>query len=194
MKMNKLLHYAKKLFVNSFRQVYWRHFAMSANLPLVNHVSPKCVLVGKGVCIGYNCRIEGVTQYLDKHFSPSIFLCEGVTIQQNAHITCAASISIGKNTAVAANVTITDINHLYEDVSLPIEYQNIEVNPVRIGDECKIYNNAVILPGVSIGNHCVVGANSVVTHDVPDYCVVAGAPAKIVKRYDPQSKKWVKTI
>lgn len=108
-------------------------------------------------------------------------------------MTCAESIEIGENTAIAANVTITDIHHPYNDIATPIERQDLVVKPVKIGRDCKIYNNAVILPGTVIGNHVSVGANSVVSGVIPDYSVVVGAPAIIVKRYDYLSKTWRKT-
>ena len=145
------------------------------------------------VFIQANARIEGVTRYESVAFSPLIIINDGVSIQQNCHITCAERITIGENTAIASNVTITDINHPYEDINTPIERQPITVCPVSIDRDCKIYNNAVILQGVHIGKHCVVGANSIVTKDVPDYCVVAGIPAKIIKRYNFKNKRWEKT-
>jgi acetyltransferase-like isoleucine patch superfamily enzyme len=109
------------------------------------------------------------------------------------HLTCAKAISIGSNTAIAANVTITDINHSYVDISIPVEKQPWEISPVEIGEDCKIYNNAVILPGTKLGKHNVVGANSVVSGIFPDFCVIVGIPASIIKRYNFQSKKWQKT-
>ena len=64
---------------------------------------------------------------------------------------------------------------------------------MSIGSYCGIYNNVVINAGVNIGTHLTIGANSVVTTDIPDYCVVVGAPAYIVKRYNPITCLWEKT-
>ena len=113
-------------------------------------------------------------------------------MQQNLHMTCASQIVIGKNTAIAANVSITDIIHPYEDINTPIGRQNIITKPVIIAQDCTIYNNAVILPGVHIGKHCTIGANSVVANDIPDYCVAVGAPARVIKRYDEKTQSWEK--
>lgn len=148
--------------------------------------------MGKNVHIRNNGRVEGVSKYNNKCFSPLIVLEDGVHIEQNCHITCAASIVIGKNTAIASNVTITDIHHPYDDVNIPIEGQDIVIYEVSIGSDCKIYNNAVILPGEHIGKHVTVGANSVVTHDILDFCVVAGAPAKILRKYNHSTRLWEK--
>ena len=69
---------------------------------------------------------------------------------------------------------------------------SIPLQDVAIGEDCKIYNNCVILPGVHIGKHCTIGANSVVTHDIPDYCVAVGVPTRIIKRYNFKTQQWEK--
>ena len=104
-----------------------------------------------------------------------------MTIQQNIHLTCANLVEIGENTALAANVNITDIHHPYVDINTPIERQDIEVKSVKIGKDCKIYNNVAILLGTIIG--VTVGANSVVKGVFPDYCVIVGMLAYIIKRH-----------
>ena len=155
-------------------------------------ITPKFIKFGKRIVIQKNCRIQGIYKYENVMFSPEIIFHDRVTIQQNLHLTCADRIEIGENTAIAANVTITDINHPYEDINIPIEQQPITVMPVKIGADCKIYNNVVVLPGTELGKHCVIGANSVVKGVYPDFCVIAGAPARIIKRYNYISKKWEK--
>mgnify|MGYP006093090677 FL=1 len=156
-------------------------------------ITPLCISLGENVRIFKNCRIEGVFNYNNIKFNPSIIVGNNVSVQQNLHLTCANLIVIGKNTAIASNVTITDIHHQYENIKIPIESQDILVQQVKIGENCKIYNNAVILPGCKIGNHVTIGANSVVAIEIPDYSVVVGSPAKIVKRYSFKTKLWDKT-
>lgn len=165
-------------------------FSDVINNPIL--LTPQFIELGENVLIGYHARIEGVTNWLGKTFTPTIKFESGASAQQNLHLTCANSVIIGKNTAIAANVTITDIHHPYIDVNVPIEQQMIEVKEVVVGEDCKIYNNAVILPGVHIGKHVTIGANSVVTKDIPDYCVVAGSPSKIIRKYDFLSNSWIK--
>lgn len=151
------------------------------------------MLMGDRIAIWNHARIEGISEYEGVKFSPAIIINDGVTIQQNLHLTCAKKVEIGKNTAIAANVTITDINHGYERIDMPPERQPIEVTDVSIGDDCKIYNNVVILPGSKLGKHNIVGANSIVRGTFPEYCVIAGTPAKIIKRYNPETSVWEKT-
>lgn len=164
------------------------HFSSYVQAPII--ITPSCISLHKYVIIGNNARIEGVYQYNDVLFTPHIEFHNGVRIEQNLHLTCANKIVVGCYTSIGANVTITDIHHSYEDIKKPIEKNDIVVKSVVIGDECKIYNNVVILPGVTIGKHVTVGANSVVTHDIPDYCVAVGAPAKVVKQYNQSTNKW----
>lgn len=155
-------------------------------------LTKKYIKLGENVWILNNSRIEGIVQYNDKLFEPHIIINKHVTIQQNLHLTCAKEVYIGEYTAIASNVTITDIHHSYEDVNIPIELQDIKVDPVFIGEECKIYNNVVILPGTKIGKHCTIGANSVVSGEFPAFCVIAGIPAKIKRKYNFYSNQWEK--
>lgn len=152
--------------------------------------SYKHIRWGKGLRVQNKCRIEAVTEYEGIKYNPLIILGSRVSFQQNAHVTCAGSIEIGDNTAIASNVTITDIDHPYNDITIPIEQQQLKVKPVKIGRDCKIYNNAVILQGSVIGNHCVVGANSVVKGIFPDYSIIVGCPSRIVKRYNFETQNW----
>lgn len=167
------------------------HFSDSIKKPIC--VTPQFIKLGKHVVIYYHARINGIASYNGIDFHPLIIIKDGVRIQQNLHLTCAKSVVIGPNTAIAANVTITDINHPYTDITLPIEQQDLEVTPVKIGKDCKIYNNAVILPGTIIGNHVTIGANAVVNGIIPDFSVAVGAPAYIIKRYDFSIGQWRKT-
>ena len=87
---------------------------------------------------------------------------------------------------------ISDNLHGYKDIKTPIWKQPIVQNrDVEIGEGSWIGENVCIL-GVHIGKHCVIGANSVVTHDIPDYSVAVGSPAKVIKRYDFENNQWVK--
>ncbi len=175
------------------RKFRYKSIYLSCVINRTNSITPEYVSCGERVQIGFNARIQGIKQYNEVVFSPKIILEDNVSIQQNVHLTCANSVFIGKNTAIAANVTITDIHHPYTDINVPIEKQNIDVGFVHIGEDCKIYNNAVILPNVTIGKHVTIGANCVVNKDIPDYCVVVGIPAKIIKRYDFDTQTWRKT-
>lgn len=97
------------------------------------------------------------------------------------HCTVIGPVRIGNNVNLAQGITVTALNHNFEDASRRIDEQGISTKPVVIGDDVWIGANAVILPGVTIGRHVVVAAGAVVTKDVPDNCVVGGVPAKVIK-------------
>ena len=93
------------------------------------------------------------------------------------------SIVVGDDVWTGHNVYITDQNHGYEDLDLPISKQTMPERPVVIGDGSWLGYGAVVLPGAHIGRHVAVGANSVVTGELPDFCVAVGAPARPIRRY-----------
>lgn len=149
--------------------------------------------IGKNVSIFHGLRIEAIDEWNLHHFTPTIIIEDNVGIQQNCHITCAEEIAIGKCTSILPSVMITDIVHPYNDTSIPPGCADIKVAPVSIGAYCMIGYGSAIMPGVKIGNNCIVGANSVVTHDLPDGSVAVGNPARIIKRYNNVTQIWEKT-
>lgn len=189
----RIINSLKRALLYNLRKRRFRYISKTAYIVDDKMLTSKHISIGDNAIIWYNCRIEGIEKYYSITYHPHIEIRSGVKIQQNVHITCANSVIIDKNTCVSAGVTITDINHPYTDIDVPIEKQNLEVKSVYIGPDSKIYNGVVVLPGTRIGKHCVIGANSVVTHDIPDYCVAVGAPAHVVKRYDFETKKWKNT-
>lgn len=106
--------------------------------------------------------------------------------------TIIGPVEIGNNVNLAQNITVTGLNHNYHDVTIPISEQGVSTSKVCIADNVWIGANSVVLPGVSIGSHSVVGAGSVVTRDVPPYSIALGNPAKIIKMYDFDKKEWVR--
>ena len=98
------------------------------------------------------------------------------------HNTIIGPVSIGNHVNLAQGITVTALNHNFEDTEKRIDEQGVSTTPVVIDDDVWIGANAVILPGVHIGNHCVVAAGAVVTKDVPPHSLVGGVPAKIMKQ------------
>ena len=98
------------------------------------------------------------------------------------HNTIIGPVKIGNNVNLAQGITVTALNHNFSDSNKRIDEQGVSTNPVTIEDDVWIGANAVVLPGVTIGNHCVVAAGAVVTKDVPPHSLVAGVPAKVIKQ------------
>ena len=155
-------------------------------------IGARNIEIGDYCNFGNNLRLEAITRYGEGEFTPHIKIGIGVVINQNFHCTCANTIVIGDGTSVTANCGIFDIIHPYEDISVNPRKNNIKTKPISIGNNCLIGMNSVILPGTRLGNHCVVGANSTVSGVFPDYCVIAGSPAKIIKKYDFVNEVWIK--
>jgi len=155
-------------------------------------LTPEFISLGKNVTIWNNARIEGITLYAHKNFNPHIIIEDGVSMQQRCHITAADTLVIGKNAMISFDVSIQDTDHEYEDLTLPIGNQPLIVRKTQIGENCFIGSGVKIQAGTILGRHCVVGTNAVVRGVFPDYCVIVGVPAKIVKRYDEKSGMWKK--
>jgi acetyltransferase-like isoleucine patch superfamily enzyme len=102
-----------------------------------------------------------------------------------------ADITIGSFVMVAAGVTIETHTHPFDDFSLPIAYGGRSGLPVSVGDNSVLGYNAVLMAGVNIGYRCIIGANSVVTKDIPDFTVAGGVPAKPIKQYLPPDRGHV---
>jgi len=98
------------------------------------------------------------------------------------HNTIIGPVDIGNHVNLAQGITVTALNHNFSDTNKRIDEQGVSTNPVTIEDDVWIGANAVILPGVTIGEHCVVAAGAVVTKDVPPHSLVAGVPAKVIKK------------
>lgn len=97
------------------------------------------------------------------------------------HCTIIGPVHIGSHVNLAQGITVTALNHNFQDTSLRIDQQGVSTKPTIIGDDVWIGANAVVLPGVTVGNHAVIAAGAVVTHDVPANTVVGGIPAKVLK-------------
>ena len=152
--INRMMGGGKTLLEYMMNRNLFKSYGMGSYIkkPMVV-VGKRNIRIGKKVYIQNNARIETVSHYGDQSFHPELVFNDGVTIQQNVHITCAKKVEIGENTAIVANVTITDIIHPYTAENKHLINQPIIVKPVKIGSYCGIYNNVVINAGVTIGNH-----------------------------------------
>lgn len=116
---------------------------------------------------------------------------EGSNIGDFAHIYATKEIIIDKNVLLANYVYISDNIHGYKNVNVPIIQQPIvQKKTVLIGEGSWIGEHVCII-GANVGKHCIIGANSVVTHDIPDYCVAVGSPARVIKKYSFENQNWM---
>lgn len=155
----------------------------------------KYILVGDNVEICRLARIDAVTYYphARQRFEPQLKIGNNVVIQISCHIGCINRVEIGDYTTMGARTYITDHTHgttELEDLKLPPRHRKLySKGPVIIGTHVAIGEGCMIMPGVTIGDHSVIGANSVVTKDIPPYCVAVGNPARVIRNLLEQENK-----
>ena len=147
------------------------------------------ISLGEGVIISRDCWIQTIEG--GDCFSPKLRIGSRSGIGMGASISAAHKIVIGEYVLLGRNVYISDHAHAFEDPDTPIMHQGLNrITPVQIGSETWLGQNVVVLPGVTIGQHCVIGANSVVKTAVPDFSVAVGVPARVVRHYSKHTRQW----
>lgn len=181
-KVKHILGYLKCIFFNVGK--FEKEVYIGKNVHIVN---PRNLSIGKKVSIrpDVDLFVGDKIQIGDE--------CDiGVRNRFDGNITIENEVLFGPDNYICSN------DHNYENVEISIMKQgarSIKSNGhdgIRIGEGSWVGTHVAIIGDVHIGKHCVIGANSVVTKDIPDYCVVAGAPAKILKKYNFEKKEWEK--
>ncbi|MBQ7530471.1 MAG: acyltransferase [Paludibacteraceae bacterium] len=149
-------------------------------------VGEECIEVGNDCTFYPDVELTAWKNYKGVSFTPTIHLGNGCVMRNRSHITAINQIQIGDNLLTGNDVLISDNNHGN------IELQDLQIRPqdrelitkgrIVIGDNVWIGDKAVILGNVQIGTGAVIAAGSVVTKDVPAYCIAAGVPAKVIKQ------------
>lgn len=148
------------------------------------------VFLGDNVTICGGAWIDCFRKYYDKDWQPRLEIGDGTYIGHRSHIMAVGEMKIGKNVLVSDKVYISDNLHGFEDVAQQIMSQPLKHAPVTIEDEVWLGENVCVLPGVVIGRHSVIGSNAVVAKSIPPYSVAVGSPAKVIRRYNEESKQW----
>lgn len=162
----------------------------SVIVPPARVLLPEAIHIGDGVVIHEHSWLSVVAAI--ECSTPKLTIGDGTSIGALCHVACVGQIEIGANVLTAARVYIGDTYHGYEDTSRPVIDQPMaEPEKVTIGDGAFLGIGAVVLHGVTIGEQAYVGAGAVVISDVPARTVVAGNPARVVKRYDDATGRWV---
>lgn len=169
--------------------VYKMTFGRIGNMTYIGR--PTFIEGRKNIYIGNRVRVfPGIR--MEAIGNGTIKIGDNTAIEQNVHITSGGGVHIGNDVTIVANVCITNIDHQYEDIDKSVLNQGIKVTDTKIGDGCFIGFGAVIQAGTTLGTHCIVGANAVVRGNFPDYSVIVGVPARIVKRYNSKTGQWEK--
>jgi acetyltransferase-like isoleucine patch superfamily enzyme len=161
-----------------------------------------CIIRGGGKFLNLHLASAGkrlvIADHVEIFINPisrskqaTLTMGEFVSIGRYSIIGCSNEIVIEDNVTLAPHVHITDRNHQYTDITTPICRQPTETpGPIHIKADSWLGFGVQVMPGVTIGRHCVIAAGSVVTKDIPDYSVAAGIPAKVIKRYNISAGQW----
>lgn len=156
--------------------------------PVTSIVNPAGISIGGFVSIGSGAVIEALVP----ERGVTVEIHDGAYIGHGLRLTAVGGVVIEEEAMLADGCYVSDTNHVYEDVSQPIKRQGLrDGRRVVIGRGAWLGIGAVVCGDVRIGENAVVGARSVVTTDVPDRCVVAGNPARIVRRWDGSDWVWL---
>lgn len=151
---------------------------------------PECVSLGDNVHVNDHCWLSVLTENRETgrplvELQPDLSIGDGSYIGRFGTLACINRVAIGRDVMISDRVFIGDAAHGFARTDLPIRDQYMtSKGPVEIGDGTWMGIGVSVMPNVKIGRNCVIGAGSVVTSDIPDYCIAVGAPAKIVRRID----------
>jgi len=152
---------------------------------------PRFVQVGDHVRIKRNTSIN-LHPKDKKSKEILLFIGDDVIISESCFISACNRVVIEEHVGISPNVMIIDNSRKVGDISRPSKEQELKIGYVHIGADSWIAYGACVMPNVTIGRHCIIGALSVVNKDIPPYSVAVGSPAKVVKRFDFEKKEWVK--
>ena len=155
----------------------------------------KYIDFGTNLTTGRNCRIE----VNGEHSGKRLIFGENVNIGDSVSIRCANSINIGNNVLMGSRVLVIDNSHgeysgqNQDNPETPPNKRTLISKPIIIENNVWIGEQSLIMPGVTIGEGSIIGANSVVLGNVPRNCIAVGSPTKVIKRWDSVTEEWIKS-
>ena len=153
----------------------------------------KYLTMGNNCRIGNDCRLSFYDEFYGKKHCPELIIHDRAYLGDHLTILCADKIVIEEDVLMASYITITSENHgVNPEIEIPYSKQPLDTRSIHIGKGVWIGEKAIILPGVEIGEEAIVAGGAVVTKNVPAYTIVAGNPARVIKKYDFESHTWVR--
>ena len=194
--LHKVWHYLKCVVIlrkeiGKKKKDTFNYFGKGSTImkPFLQLSGCKSIKVGSNTTILSNARLAvfGNSNKINIVIGDNCYIGFGFSALASAD----AIIDIGDNVLFASNVLVTNENHgIDPESNVPYMDQKLSAKDVKIGNGCWIGEKVCILPGVSIGEKCIIGAGSIVTKTIPSYSIAAGNPARILKQYNFKTKRW----
>lgn len=186
-----------KIYTFLISRRFYRFGKNSIIKPFLNTNNTKYISIGDNVNIGSFSWVSVSTEYggwkTESKRKIRLKIGNNTDIGNNAFIVANNNIEIGENVILAPYVYISDHIHEYRDIEKSLHNQPLtQGGYVKVGNNVFIGIKASVLPNVTLGDHCIIGANAVVTEDVPAYSVAVGNPARVIKKYDFKRSRWVR--
>jgi acetyltransferase-like isoleucine patch superfamily enzyme len=186
----------KSVFTQIKMEIAYKQFGSIGNNAMIQSpnriINPKYIYIGDDFSSLYGLRMEAWDAFRGQRFSPEIRIGNNVIFNSDCHIGCIDKITIGNGVLMASRVFISDHFHGQTDGSdidtAPAERALTSKGPVVIGDNVWIGEGAAVMPGVVIGENSIIGANAVVTKSFPADSIIAGVPAKLIRKIDTDRK------
>lgn len=157
------------------------------------------IVMGENFSAGPGLWLDAISRYGERSFQPTILIGANVSLSHSVHIAATTYVEIGSDVLMGSRVLITDHNHgTYNGLHPSDPAQPPSKRPLEegrrtvIGDRVWLGDGVVVTPGSSVGDGTIIGANSVVIGAIPCNSIAAGAPAKVIKRFDIKSQQWLK--
>jgi acetyltransferase-like isoleucine patch superfamily enzyme len=153
--------------------------------PVTSLYGERYIRLGADTIIGPHATLSAGIAPTQELGGTAVSIGDRCLIGRGSGIVAHESIEIGDDVFTGHHVYVTDANHGYEDLDVPVGGQFAKPRPVSIGSGSWLGHGAIVLPGASIGKHVVIGAGAVVTGPIPDFSVAVGSPARVIRRYEP---------
>ena len=186
-------HFKKKSLLKSFAECgKSNYFGTDDCGKTCKIIGAENIALGNENSFGEGCEIISLNTHMGQTLSPRLQIGNRVRVTARCRITCASNITIDDDVLMAPDVFITDHNHGMDPTRRGgYSPQPLIVKDVHICEGVWLGQRVCVLPGVTIGEHSIIGASSVVTHDIPPYSIAVGSPARVVKTWDFEKRKWI---
>lgn len=193
-KIFKKIYKISFILINKIYRFYFKfkfgHFGKGSTIKgKIWLTNPSNIYIGEYTQIGPYCRIETFPQYKNK---PKLIIGKHCSIQHAVHIYCSSKVELENGCLIASGCMITDENHGTNPEGEYYLNQKLITKPTLLKEGVWLGENVSVLNGSTIGKRSIIGANSVVNGIIPDYCIAVGIPAKVIKKYNFETKSWEK--